>query len=230
MLSSWEIFWGFPERHTFCKRKSHVFNLSHCSIPHLGNSVQSTYFYGFELWHSPIYPIFKLQICLATFGTLSFLLFALRSAIRLRTHHPLDLSDTLLFVGCLCFCIASGLAYSILRAVYLSEAIAIAIVQDSTASINPSDRKSVFNVVLVYDAVPFLTWTAEFAVKLSILSSFRVLVRRLPRLTTYLWVTVGFNTFVWGFLALLDFVTCPSAGRARMGEFGHTISIESFCY
>ena len=60
---------------------------------------------------------------------------------------------------------------------------------------------------------------AELLVKLSILCSFRVLVRRLPRLKVYLWITVGFNILTGLFLALLDFGTCPSAERARLGEY-----------
>ena len=62
-------------------------------------------------------------------------------------------------------------------------------------------------------------WMAELLVKLSILCSFRVLMRHLPRLMVYLWVTVGFNVLTGLYLALLDFGTCPRAGRVRLGGY-----------
>ena len=103
---------------------------------------------------------------------------------------------------------------------YLSELIAL---EQDSAFIAPNDGIKVFSVVPVYDAVMFLIWTADFAVKLSILSSFHVPVRRLSRVTVYLWLTVGIDVFAWGFLALLDFGTCSSSGQARLGKSPCTV-------
>ena len=132
------------------------------------------------------------------------------------TAHRLGVDDGLLLFGCICFCVASGLAYSIVPTVYLVEAVFL---HPENFAIASDQWPTVVRAVHVFASVFFLMWTAEFAVKISILWSFRVLVRRLPRLTIYLWCTIAFNLVVWAFLSLQEFVSCPNPGPETLSEY-----------
>lgn len=59
-----------------------------------------------------------------------------------------------------------------------------------------------------------VSWAAIFAVQFALLSFFRHLVNRLPRLHLYWKVVVGLAALVFGFAFCAPFIACPTTGAA----------------
>ena len=148
----------------------------------------------------------RFQGCLGAFLGLSVLAVAARTVIRIKSRHSLYADDAFLFFGLICMCIATGLAYVVLPLSYLQEAVFI----------DPEQHKLTYDVLPALERDQKLTnmfflfsWTAEFAVKLSLLFFFRQLVQRLPRLTLYVKSVMVVTTVVWVVLICEPWILCP---------------------
>ena len=112
-------------------------------------------------------------------------------------------------------CIATGLAYTFVSTIYLEEAI----------SFDPAHYKwplddiaKLLRAGTTIDVYTVLAWTAEFAVKISLLFFFKVLVERVQRLTFYVNFVMGIVTVVWAVLVCEPFIFCPHFGLSSLGK------------
>ena len=157
----------------------------------------------------------RLQACLGVFLGLSMLAVAGRLTIRIKTRHKLYVDDAFLCFGLICMCVATGLAYSTVSIVYLQEA---AIFEPERYSFPPGNAAKFIENLVIVDLFVVFAWTAEFSVKVSLLLFFRLLVKRLKRLTRYVDLVLGITIVVWAVLVCEPFITCPHYVLSDLSE------------
>ena len=154
-------------------------------------------------------------MCLGLFLGLSALAVAAQTMIRIKTRHELYADDAFLFFGLTCMCVATGIAYTVLSAAYLSEAT---IFGPGNYTLTPQELPKYLKDVGNMNIFIVFAWAAEFSVKMSLLFFFRQLVRRAQRLTTYVHVIMGITTVVWAVCVCEPFMTCPHFGLSILSE------------
>ena len=103
-------------------------------------------------------------------------------------------------------CVATGLAYAIVPSFYLQETILI----DSEQQMFPLEElPTLMKDLEIADIFIVYAWTAEFAVKLSLLVFFKKLVQRLPRLTLYVKLVMVVAIVVWAVPICEPWILCP---------------------
>lgn len=140
---------------------------------------------------------------------------ATRTVIRIKTRHELYADDAFLVFGLMCMCVATGLAYTVVAIVYLQEAI---VLDPEHYTLPLQEIPTLLKDLEIIDVFIVLAWTAEFSVKMSLLFFFRLLVKRLQRLTMYVHIVMGITTVVWAVLICEPFITCPHFGLSGLSE------------
>lgn len=140
-----------------------------------------------------------------------YLAVAARIAIRIKLRRQLSLDDYLLLFGLACLTGAAGLAFRLMRILFLTEVL---------ETDHPIDYVFTLQDILDFDvamavvsSLVVLSWTATYAVKLSFLALFRHLISRLSRkITIYYWIIVGFTLLSWAYVVVEPFILCPVFG------------------
>lgn len=132
--------------------------------------------------------------------------------IRLHTRCQPRLDDYFMLFGLFCLCAATGVLLSIVRELFLAEALGT----DPTIKLTTGDIQSVADMIVMQLSFRSLTWTTIVCVKFSFLALFRLLIRRLPGgITIYFWVVVVMCTLLaWLFMVSVDWLTCRHLGTA----------------
>lgn len=132
-----------------------------------------------------------------------------RTIVRIHTRRRLYIDDVFLLFSFLCLTCATGLIFTFLRNVFVSEASRV----DPTAIITLEDLVKLTNSMAIVDAFLALAWTTTFGVKFSFLALFRLLIRRVSGpIAIYYWCVVGFTTITWAFIISESFILCPYFG------------------
>lgn len=142
---------------------------------------------------------------------LCLLAVAFRTAIRIKFRRRLSLDDYFLLFGLACLCGAAGLAFRLMRILFLTEVLETDRPMNYVFTVqNVLD----FNIAMaVVSSLVVLSWTATYAVKFSFLALFRHLIRRLPKkITIYYWFVVGFTSLSWVYVVVEPFILCPVFG------------------
>jgi ABC-type sugar transport system permease subunit len=121
-------------------------------------------------------------------------------------------------------CIATGLMYSVISAIYLQEATEF---DPYNYRLPLNDLPKFLESLNVTNVFVVFAWTAEFSAKMSLLLFFRRLVDRFPRLILYMKFVMGFVTLVWGFLVCQPFILCSHFGTASASKCLSSLSIIS---
>ena len=123
-------------------------------------------------------------------------------------------------------CIATALAYAFVSTIFLEEAMSL----DPAHYEWPSDGiPKVLRAESLTIVYAVLAWTAEFAVKISLLLFFKVLVKRVQRLTFYVNCVIGIVTVVWAVLVCEPFMFCPYFGLAALSKSSDTL-VQFTCF
>lgn len=131
---------------------------------------------------------------------------AARLTIRIRSRHTLYIDDSFLCFGLVCMCVSTGLAHSIVSLSYTGEAVTF---EPRQHALPLDDIPKILQDTLLTDFFVVFAWTAEFSVKMSLLLFFRLLVKRLRRLTLYVNTVMGAITVVWAILVCESFILFP---------------------
>ncbi|MCJ1464989.1 hypothetical protein MMC07_003604 [Pseudocyphellaria aurata] len=129
-----------------------------------------------------------------------------RTTIRLRYQKRLFIDDAFLFLAEICLCASVGLLYACADSLFLNEAL---ITRPSTVVLPPDYLNRLSRSHKLDYAYIILTFTSIFAVKFSFLFFFRILVRRIHKMSVYWWVAVTVTTVAWVFCVLEPFIFCP---------------------
>ena len=112
-------------------------------------------------------------------------------------------------------CIATGLAYTVVSIGYLQEAI---VFDPEHYTLPLQELPTLLKDLEIVDVFIVFAWTAESSFKISLLLFFRLLVKRLQRLTMYVHIVMGITTVVWAVLICEPFITCPHFGLSGLSE------------
>lgn len=134
-----------------------------------------------------------------------------RIAIRIKLRRRLSLDDYFLLFGLACLSSATGLAFRLMRTLFLSEVL---------EADHPVDYVFTVQDILEFKAamvtifsLVILSWTATYAVKFSFLALFRHLISRLSKkITVYHWIVTGFTLLSWAYVVVTPFILCPVFG------------------
>lgn len=136
---------------------------------------------------------------------------AVRIAIRIKFRLRLFLDDYLLLFGLACLSGAAGLAFKLMRILFLTEILETDHPVDYVFTVQ--DILGFKIAMAVVSSLVILSWTATYAVKFSFLVLFRHLIKRLSkRITTYYWIVVGFTSLSWAYVVVEPFILCPVFG------------------
>lgn len=97
--------------------------------------------------------------------------------IRLHTRCQLRLDDCFILFGLCCLCAAKGVLLSIVRELFLAEALGI----DPTIKLRTGDIQSIADMILMQLPFESLAWTTIVCVKFSFLALFRLLNQALAK-------------------------------------------------
>lgn len=140
-----------------------------------------------------------------------YLAVAARIAIRIKLRRLLSLDDYLLLFGLACLSGAAGLAFRLMRILFLTEVLETDHPIDYVFTLQ--DILDFKVAMAVVSSLVVLSWTATYAVKLSFLALFRHLISRLSKkITIYYWVIVGFTLLSWAYVVVEPFILCPVFG------------------
>ncbi len=129
-----------------------------------------------------------------------------RIIARIHTCRRLFLDDCFLIIGSLYLGAGTGLVYGFCQTIFVVEAIKM----DPTVVVPLDQYKGISQAYAILDAFLCVMWTTNFAVKISFLALFRLLIRRVSKLiTTYYWIVVAITTVTWMFLVAVPFILCP---------------------
>lgn len=132
-----------------------------------------------------------------------------RVIIRVHTRCQLRLDDYFILFGLSCLCAATAILLSIVRELFLAEALGI----DPTIKLTTGDIQSIADMIVMQLSFRSLAWTTIVCVKFSFLALFRLLIRRLPGgIIIYYWVVVVCTSLAWLFLVSVDWLTCRNFG------------------
>lgn len=130
----------------------------------------------------------------------------MRVAVQIKNRRRIFWSDAFLVFACACLCAGTGLLYPFTESLYLEQALA----ENPFSVALPPDFTNYFLTSLKFlFAYQTVMWTVVYSVKLSFLSFFRPLVRRLAKLKTWWSVTVVTTALGWGLSAVGVFIICP---------------------
>ncbi|MCJ1252195.1 hypothetical protein MMC30_009442, partial [Trapelia coarctata] len=150
-----------------------------------------------------------LQGAIGTVYGIAVLTLATRTIIRIHTRRRLYIDDAFLLFSFLCLTCATGLVFTFLRNMFISEASRV----DPDAVITLEDLVKLTNSMAIVDTFLALAWTTTFCVKFSFLALFRLLIHRVSGpITIYYWCVVGFTTITWAFIVSESFILCPYFG------------------
>lgn len=136
---------------------------------------------------------------------------AVRIAIRIKWRRQLSLDDYFLLFGLASLSGAAGLAFRLMRILFLTEVLVSENPVDYVFSVQDILE---FNVAMaVVSSLVVLSWTATYAVKFSFLALFRKLISRLSKkITIYFWIIVGLTLISWAYIVVEPFILCPVFG------------------
>lgn len=150
---------------------------------------------------------------------------AIRIAIRIKWRRQLSLDDYFLLFGLASLSGAAGLAFRLMRVLFLAEVL----VADHPVNYVFSAQDILeFNVAMAaVSSLVILSWTATYAVKFSFLALFRQLISRLSKkITIYFWIIVGFTLLSWAYVVVEPFILCPVFGlHSSIRQFSVSISL-----
>lgn len=135
-----------------------------------------------------------------------------RMITRSYTRRRLDSDDYLLLFALICLGASTGLVHVFYQTIFVAQAVTV----DPTVKF-PQDRcRHLSETRQIVNSFLCIIWTTIFAVKLSFLALFRLLVRRLPKpITNYYWATVGITIATWIFFIAEPFILCPYIDTAN---------------
>lgn len=140
-----------------------------------------------------------------------YLAVAARIAIRIKFRRRLSLDDYFLLFGLACLSGAAGLAFKLMRILFLTEVLETDHPVDYMFTVQ--DILDFKVAMAVVSSLLVLSWTATYAVKLSFLALFRHLISRLSKkITIYYWIIVGFTLLSWAYAVVEPFILCPVFG------------------
>lgn len=136
---------------------------------------------------------------------------AVRIAIRIKSRRQLSLDDYFLLFGLTCLSGAAGLAFKLMRILFLTEILETDHPVDYVFTVQ--DILDFKVAMAIVSSLVVLSWTATYAVKFSFLALFRHLIRRLSKkITVYYWIIVGFTLLSWAYMVVEPFILCPVFG------------------
>jgi hypothetical protein len=145
-------------------------------------------------------------------GTVSVVL---RTYLHIKNRGKLFLDDWLVIFANICLLVETGLLYHIIDMVYV----------ETVVSTNPTDIvlftrgqvMQMFTGMLKWNNIylPF-AWTTNYAIKLSFLALFDVLISNVTRgLRIYWWFALCFTIASWLFVMLNNFILCGASQSSR---------------
>ncbi|KAL8772125.1 MAG: hypothetical protein Q9209_002560 [Squamulea sp. 1 TL-2023] len=178
---------------------------------------------------SPIVRIDKHSYLISTAVLLGacMLSVTLRFYIRLWVQRNFSLDDAFLILAICCLISALAIMYSVtLDWLYqiqeLSAALPFAIDYGFDVELISSDSLGLLQPSYKYlkwiTVNQTLAWTSIIAVKFSFLCLFRKLIERMPKLISYWWGVVGFNTVAFGYGMATYFLGCPHYNNPEIYE------------
>ena len=144
-------------------------------------------FVGFELAAQLILFSVRFQGTVGARFGIAVLVVIARVGIRIYTRCQLRLDEYFILFGLFCLCAATGVLLSIVRELFLAEALGI----DPIMKLTTGDIRSIAGMVVLQLSFRSLAWTTIVCVKFSFLALFHLLIRRLPGgIRIYNWVCV----------------------------------------
>ncbi|KAF2726487.1 hypothetical protein EJ04DRAFT_453258, partial [Polyplosphaeria fusca] len=147
---------------------------------------------------------------------ISIIAISSRCYIRFRIQREFGWDDAFLLFGLCCLIVGMSLLFTVIDAMYEAEN---AIFGTGVAAIDPIEIQSFLNRLVQYciwSAVALmLMWLSMGCVKICFLAFFKRLIRQMPRLNIYWWITLVFNVAVILYGSTVYFVTCPYFGIAK---------------
>lgn len=129
--------------------------------------------------------------------------------IRIHTRGQLRLEDYFMLLGLCCLCAATGLLLSIVRELFVAEALG----RYPSVKLTIGDVQSISNTMPMNLSFRSLAWTTIVCVKFSFLALFRLLIRRMSgRIIIYYWVVVVCTSIAWLYGVSVDWLTCRHFG------------------
>jgi hypothetical protein len=151
------------------------------------------------------------QVVTALFFGLSIISVIARATIRFHTHPKPTLDDCLIFFGCGCLIIATGLTYRNFDNMYATQAIwenpQFMYTTGHKEMVTALNEFNTFNKISLS-----LFWTATFSVKLSFLAFFRQLIESMENIHRYYRFVVVFTVVSWMFVVAEPHILCPYVG------------------
>lgn len=118
----------------------------------------------------------------------------------------LYLDDYLVIIALLCLCAGTGLVYAFCQSIFVTQAVK----GDPSIIIPPDEYDNLAHTFAILDSFLCVMWTSIFAVKLTFLALFRLLIRRVSEIITrYYWIVVATTIVTWMFLVVEPFILCP---------------------
>ena len=139
---------------------------------------------------------------------------ASRFYIRIGLQREFSIDDAFLVLAICCLICAAVITYSVtLDNLYQAAAMSanlstIAFLKEDV-SVDPGLLQPIYSYLKWYTVDQTLAWSSIVAVKFSFLFLFRRLINRMPRLITYWWFVIAFNTIAWGYGFSIYFLICP---------------------
>lgn len=160
------------------------------------------------------------------FFSLVILCATCRLATRVYTRSCLYIDDYLVIIALICLTVGTGLLYSFCQRIFVIQAVKV----DPTVIIPPDLYDNVRKYYALTTSFLFLIWTSIFAVKLSFLALFRLLIRRVGKvMTRYYWIAVATTVVTWMFLVNEPFMLCPYVTAEKMQRvYSHLLHKPNF--
>ena len=157
-------------------------------------------------------PIASLRLILeqateSVFLSVALLTAIIRTAVRVHHFRRLYLDDYFLFFGVASLVVSQGLFFASVPVYYLSYLVTVGKVRPPLDLLDHAKRVTVFSIV-----AEVLAWTTIFAIKLSFLFYFRLLIERLPRLEKWWWFVFAMTVLTAGTNIPGSFIVCPYTG------------------
>jgi len=140
-----------------------------------------------------------------TLFVLAIMTLIIRLFIRIRVQKYFGLDDSFLLFATVSLCVATGLLFTFLDKMYLTEALITGLI--TTLPPDFIEQSTIFHKLS--DVCLILLWTTVFGVKFSFLSLFRKLIDRNRPLTIYWKVVTTVNAIVWAYGVAGFIIPCP---------------------
>lgn len=137
---------------------------------------------------------------------------ASRIVIRVYSRSRLYLDDYFVIIAILSLCAGTGLVYAFCQSIFVIQAVK----GDPSIIIPPDQYNDLAQTYAILESFLCIMWTSIFAVKLSFLALFRILIRRVSKvITRYYWIVVTTTIVTWMFLVGEPFIICPYINREQ---------------